>query len=55
MKYYIKIIFILTVLCAQAPLDLIIDTTFFISVLLDRCLVFIQTALPTSYHPRLKL
>ena len=26
MKYYIKIIFMLTVLCAQAPLDLIIDT-----------------------------
>ena len=26
MKYYIKIIFILIVLCAQAPLDLVIDT-----------------------------
>ena len=26
MKYYIKIIFIVTILCAQAPLDLIIDT-----------------------------
>ena len=26
MKHYIKIIFILIVLCAQAPLDLVIDT-----------------------------
>ena len=26
MKHCIKIIFILTILCAQAPLDLIIDT-----------------------------